>query len=95
MIDPKLIAKLCKALSVEKRVRMLALLRERAYCVNAIARLLEITPAAVSQHLRILRDLDLVEAKKSGYFVHYKVDHNSLTRLMTLLNNLLTPPEES
>ncbi|MCF8108925.1 MAG: ArsR family transcriptional regulator, partial [Desulfohalobiaceae bacterium] len=42
---------------------MIELLKERSLCVNALARDLMITPAAVSQHLRILRDADLVIAE--------------------------------
>ncbi|MGB8247851.1 MAG: metalloregulator ArsR/SmtB family transcription factor, partial [Chlorobium sp.] len=67
------IARVFKVLSVETRVEMLEMLRSRSLCVNALAKSLGITPAAVSQHLRILRDADLVQAEKKGYFVHYRV----------------------
>ena len=63
-------ARIFRVLSVETRVRMIALLKQRSLCVNALAKTLNITPAAVSQHLRVLRDADLVIADKQGYFVH-------------------------
>jgi DNA-binding transcriptional ArsR family regulator len=59
---------------------MLNLLKKRALCVNALAKALEITPAAVSQHLRILRDANAVIADKRGYFVHYRANTETLTR---------------
>jgi DNA-binding transcriptional ArsR family regulator len=71
-------ARIFKVLSVSTRVRMIDLLKSRSLCVNALARALEITPAAVSQHLRILRDADIVIADKQGYFVHYRVNPKTL-----------------
>lgn len=71
-------ARVFKVLSVETRVRMIELLKGRSLCVNALAKTLNITPAAVSQHLRVLRDADLVIADKQGYFVHYRVNEETL-----------------
>jgi ArsR family transcriptional regulator, arsenate/arsenite/antimonite-responsive transcriptional repressor len=71
-------ARVFKVLSVETRVRMIELLKRRSLCVNALAKTLNITPAAVSQHLRLLRDADLVIADKQGYFVHYRVNEETL-----------------
>ena len=56
------LARIFKVLSADTRVRMIDLLKRRSLCVNALARALKITPAAVSQHLRVLRDADIVTA---------------------------------
>ncbi|RPI07683.1 MAG: ArsR family transcriptional regulator [Zetaproteobacteria bacterium] len=82
-----------RALSVEARVRMVELLKERALCVNALARELKITPAAVSQHLRVLRDSDLVVPDKRGNFVHYRVNEATLAGWREQTDRLLRPPE--
>jgi DNA-binding transcriptional ArsR family regulator len=82
-----------KALSVETRVRMVELLKGRALCVNALARVLKITPAAVSQHLRVLRDSNLVVPDKRGYFVHYRVNEAPLAQWRELTDRLLRPPK--
>jgi ArsR family transcriptional regulator len=76
--DPEKLARIFKVLSVDTRVRMIELLKHRQLCVNALARNLDITPAAVSQHLRVLRDSDIVIADKQGYFVHYRVNSETL-----------------
>ena len=76
--DSEKATRIFKALSVESRVRMLVLIKSRSLCVNALAHILEITPAAVSQHLRILRDSGVLKAEKRGYFVHYSVDNKVL-----------------
>ena len=78
MPDTEKAARVFKVLSVETRVRMIELLKRRSLCVNTLAKTLNITPAAVSQHLRVLRDADLVIADKQGYFVHYRVNEETL-----------------
>ncbi len=72
------LARVFKVLSVESRVRIVQLLKSRVLCVNALAKLLDISPAAVSQHLRILRDAGIVTPEKRGYFVHYRLDEERL-----------------
>jgi DNA-binding transcriptional ArsR family regulator len=72
---------------------MLALLKKRALCVNALAKILKITPAAVSQHLRILRDADAVIADKRGYFVHYRANTETLATWATVVAGLLESDE--
>jgi ArsR family transcriptional regulator, arsenate/arsenite/antimonite-responsive transcriptional repressor len=84
-------AQMFKVLSVDTRVRMVELLKQRALCVNALAAQLGITPPAVSQHLRILRDADIVKADKQGYFVHYRVNETTLAQWKKLADNVLSP----
>ena len=83
------LARMFGVLSVATRVRMLALLNERCLCVNALAGILEISPAAVSQHLRILRDVGAVIAEKRGYFVHYCVNMKVLEKWRDMTAQLL------
>ena len=71
-------ARIFKVLSVETRVRIIELLKQRSLCVNALANALDVSQAAVSQHLRVLRDADAVVAEKRGYFVHYRVNEKTL-----------------
>jgi DNA-binding transcriptional ArsR family regulator len=84
-------ARVFKILSVESRVRMIDLLRRRSLCVNALARALNISSAAVSQHLRILRDADVVIAEKRGYFVHYRINEKTLERWRVTADQILSP----
>lgn len=86
-------ARIFKVLSAETRIRMIELLKRRSLCVNALARSLAITPAAVSQHLRVLRDADLVVADKQGYFVHYRVNEETLAAWNEITRNLFEPDE--
>ena len=67
-----------KALSDETRRAILKLLLSRSYCVRALARRLDLSEAAISQHLKILRDAELVIGEKNGYFMHYIVNRQLL-----------------
>jgi len=91
MYDSKNIARLLKVLSVETRVEMLRLLKGRALCVNALAARLNITPGAVSQHLRIMRDAGLVTDEKRGYYVHYRLNEKTLAVWQEAIEKLLNP----
>jgi len=89
MKEAEKLSRVFKVLSVGTRVRMVQLLKSRALCVNALARELKISSAAVSQHLRILRDADIVTAEKRGYFVHYRVNDKTLAKWHDLAAVLL------
>ncbi len=82
-------ARVFKVLSVKTRVQMIELLKHRSLCVNALAQALKISPAAVSQHLRVLRDADLVVADKRGYFVHYQINPKTLAEWHGIAKALL------
>ena len=83
------LACICKILSVETRIRILQLLKNRALCVGALSARLDVTQGAVSQHLRILREADLVIAEKRGYFVHYRLNEKTLGKWKGIVDKLL------
>ncbi|MCE5250731.1 metalloregulator ArsR/SmtB family transcription factor [bacterium] len=92
--DPGKIARVFKILSVDTRIKILELVKDRALCVNAIASRLGITAAAASQHLRIMRDADIVVADKDGYFVHYSINRETMAAWKNLADTLLVPEEK-
>ena len=83
------LARIFKALSAEARVQILQLLKEGPLCVGALAARLDITQGAVSQHLRVLRDLNLVTADKRGYYVHYQLNRETLAKWKEATQDLL------
>ena len=90
MRDARRLARIFKALSVETRVRIVQLLKDRPLCVGALAARLNVSSGAVSQHLRILRDADLVVPDKQGYFVHYRINKDTLAKWKEMSNDLLS-----
>ncbi len=60
-------------LAGETRLKILALLRHAGeLCVCDLATVLDMTPAAVSQHLSRLRGGGLVEARRAGMTTYYR-----------------------
>lgn len=62
-----------KALSDQNRVRVLLALKGRELCVCQIIALLGLAPSTVSKHMSILRNAKLVESRKEGLWMHYRL----------------------
>jgi len=84
-----ILARIGKVLSIDTRVQIVDLLKKQSLCVNALAEKLNISPAAVSQHLRILRDVELVTAVKHGYFIHYQINIETLNSWFEITQDYL------
>jgi len=89
--DPNELARMLKVLAAATRVRIVQLLKGRALCVNALAARLAVTQGAVSQHLRIMRDAGLVIDEKRGYYVHYRLNEETLAAWREEIGKLLDP----
>ena len=64
-------AKLCQVFSSEKRLRILWILAEGERSVGDLARELDTTASNVSQHLRIMRDMHVVDFRKDRQTIFY------------------------
>ena len=80
-----------KVLAVETRVKIIDLLKtEGPLGAKKISELLGITPAAVSQHLRILRQVGLVRSERDGYWIPYAINEDALHNCRDLLTQVCT-----
>jgi len=80
-----------KVLAVETRVRIIDLLKSRGPLgVKNIAELVGVTPAAVSQHLKILKQSGLVRSERKGYWIPYSIDEEALENCRQILNEVCT-----
>jgi ArsR family transcriptional regulator len=85
-------AQLFKALSDETRLRILGLLLSGELCVCDIMAILELPQSTVSRHLAYLRNNGLVEDRRQGIWMHYRLagDGSSLQKnLIDLLERYL------
>ena len=74
-------AELFKVLGVDTRVKIIELLKTQGPLgAMEIAKQLGITPAAVSQHLKLLRQSGLVRSERKGYWIPYSVDAQALEK---------------
>jgi len=85
------ISEMFKALAVETRVKILELLKSRGPLgAKEIGKLLGITPAAASQHLKTLRQSGLVRSERKGYWIPYAVNLEALEKYRLLLTEVCT-----
>lgn len=80
-----------KALAVETRVKIIDLLKsEGPLGAKKISELLGVTPAAVSQHLKILKQAGFVRSERNGYWIPYSIDEDTLNECRDLLTEICT-----
>jgi len=88
-------ARLQKALCDPARLQIIEVLSAGPLCVNDLSLVIERTPAATSQHLRVLRDLDLVAGARRGTSIYYSLKPGAATQLEGVLNSLAALPAAS
>ena len=77
-----------KALGDHTRMQILRLLLTHNDCVRCLAGRVGISEAAVSQHLKILRQAGLVTGQRKGRFIHYRADRQALRALAHQIEGL-------
>ena len=75
------VAELFRAFSDTSRVRILFALTTQEMNVNALAELVGISESAVSHHLRSLRQMRLVQARRDGKEVYYRIEDEHIIAL--------------
>lgn len=87
-------AKTLKAIGDPKRFLLLQLMSKRGYCVSALARSSGLSESAVSQHLKLLREADLVYGMKRGYYTHYFVNKDAVREVIEAFNAITNATRE-
>ena len=88
--DPyRLHADICKVLTDPKRLMILEALRDGEQSVGALAGRLAATLANASQHLTVLRSAGLVEARRSGTTVHYRLSEPRITEACDIIRAIV------
>jgi ArsR family transcriptional regulator len=75
------VAELFRAFSDTSRVRILSVLTDREFNVSALAKIVGITESAVSHQLRGLRQMKIVQARRDGKEVFYRVQDEHIIAL--------------
>lgn len=74
--------KVFKALSDETRREILKLLNERDMNAGEIASCFKMSKPAISKHLDILRDAELVTSEKKGQFLIYSINTSIIQEVL-------------
>ena len=68
------VAELFRAFSDTSRVRILSAIIEKEVNISTLAEMVGVTESAVSHHMRGLRQMRIVRARREGKEVYYSVD---------------------
>lgn len=80
-----------KVLGVETRVKIIELLKAQGPMgTKGIAAAIGITTAAISQHLKILKQAGLLRSERKGYWIPYSIDEKALENCGQLLSEVCT-----
>lgn len=82
------LAKIFKALSDETRLKVLLLVSKRDICQKGISKYLGITDSSVSQHIKVLKEAEIITGYKEGYYVFYHVNENAFDECISFFNSI-------
>ena len=77
-----------KALSDPIRREILTLLKAGPMAAGDIAAKFDVTGAAVSRHLSVLREADLIRDKREGKFIYYELNASVLEEILLWITEL-------
>lgn len=85
-------ARLLAMLANAKRLMALCHLLEGEKPVGQLAELVGLAPAALSQHLARMRDLRLVETRRDGQTIYYRLSSPEIEAILETLYRLYCAP---
>jgi DNA-binding transcriptional ArsR family regulator len=85
-------AELLKAMANPQRLRVLCLLIEREMSVGEINALVDLSQSALSQHLAVLREKNLVSTRREAQTVYYAVSDGLVHDIIETLHTAFCSP---
>ena len=81
-------AEIFKAFCDENRIRILEMLQSGEKCGCRLLEELNVTQPTLSHHMKILCDAGIVEGRKDGKWMHYKLSDSGRSRALALLEEI-------
>ena len=82
-------AEFCKMIASPRRLRIIQLLAEKEMSVGEIADALQVASSNISQHLRVLRNHNVVKTRKNGQTVYYSLSNFRLPKACLEIRSIL------
>ena len=79
---------LLRALANEQRLLILCNLTDGELSVGELNERLPLSPSALSQHLAVLREKDIVKTRKDAQTVYYSINDGPATDVMDTLHKI-------
>lgn len=84
-------AQLLKALGNERRLHILCNLLDGPLSVGELNQRLDLSQSALSQHLALLREMELVDTRREAQTIFYSLPRGPVVRVMALLQDIYCP----
>ena len=84
------IIKIFKALGDEVRFNILILISNNSMCSKGLAKRLNISEAAISQHIKILKEAELIIGYKVGYHNFYDLNFQTINMVRKYLDSMIS-----
>jgi ArsR family transcriptional regulator, arsenate/arsenite/antimonite-responsive transcriptional repressor len=88
-VDIRPFSRVFRALADETRVRIVALLGQDELCVCHIEKALAIAQPTASRHLGILRAAGLVDSRRDGSWVYYRLVPQAMPALQEIVDGVV------
>jgi len=85
----KMHAAFCKFMGSPKRIEILFLLGNGEKCVDELARLMKINIPNVSQNLTMMRERGIVESRRDGTKIYYRLSNPKILELCISMRDLM------
>jgi len=82
-------SRICKTLSNPKRLKIIYILKEGEKSVGELAEQLGLSYSNVSQHLSALQDKGIVESRREGQNIYYRLPDPRITQACDMMRQLL------
>jgi ArsR family transcriptional regulator len=83
------VLKLFKCLSNGVRYKIIKLLADKSLCVNEIADIMNKKSENISQHLKIMKDLNIVSFITKNHNVFYSLKNRHILKVMEIMEKII------
>jgi DNA-binding transcriptional ArsR family regulator len=88
-------ADLLKVMGHPARFKVLCLIQDREQDVRSLAKAVNLSQSALSQHLKILRDANLVSARRQAQTVFYLSQEKSVRQVLECMQSIFCAVADS
>lgn len=82
-------AQMCKVFTSPKRIEIINSLRDGEKSAGELVDILKISQPNLSQHLAVLRDKGVVNIRRHGQNIYYKIANPKITKACELMREVL------
>lgn len=88
-------ARLFQALSDERRLRILELLRHGEKCTCTLTEEINMPQSSLSYHMKILSEAGIVSGREDGKWTHYRISAQGSKKAIAVLKEITNVEEEA